>query len=53
MWTICQNNTLSDPFTEEQFAARMIKFVIARGLNLNESSHGLLGMYLFLFSQLM
>ena len=45
MWAICQNNTLTDPFTEEQFAARMIKFVIARGLNLNESCHGLLGRY--------
>jgi len=53
MWTICQNNTLSDPFTEEQFAARMIKFVIACGLILNESSHGFLGIYSFLYTQLM
>ena len=43
MWAICQTNTLTDPFTEEEFQADMIKFVIARGLNLNESSHGLLG----------
>ena len=43
MWTICQNNTLTDPFTYVPFRAQMIKFVIARGINLNESSHGLLG----------
>ncbi len=44
MWAICQTNTIEDPFTEgETFQADMIKFVITRGLSLNESSHGLLG----------
>ena len=44
MWTICQNNVLSDPFEPSRtFSARMIKFVIARGLNINESAHGIIG----------
>ena len=47
MWTICQNNTIIDPFTYVPFRAQMIKFVIARGINLNESSHGLIGRWSF------
>ena len=44
MWTICQNNVLNDPFEPDRtFSARMIKFVIARGININESAHGIIG----------
>ena len=44
MWTICQNNVLTDPFDMSRtFQARMIKFVIARGLNLGATSHGIIG----------
>ncbi len=41
---ICQKNlTVLDPFTEAPFKADMLKFVITRGINLNENSHGLVG----------
>jgi hypothetical protein len=44
MNVICQRNlTLIDPFTYEKSKADMIKYVITRGINLNENSHGLLG----------
>ena len=38
-----QNGTLWDPDTGLEYMAPMIRFVIRRGLNLNESSHGILG----------
>ena len=48
MWVICQNRTFWSSQTgsngqEITFNAEMIKFVIARGLNLQETSHGILG----------
>ena len=43
MWVICQNGTLENPDTSEYFTVEMIRFVIARGFNLNEKSHGILG----------
>ena len=43
MWVICQNSTLEHPETWEHFAVEMIRFMIARGFNLNERSHGILG----------
>ena len=49
MWVFCLNNTFWSTFrvnsdgTELLFQADMIRFVIARGLNLQERSHGLLG----------
>ena len=43
MWVVCQNNTLTDPVTGNSIATPMIKFVVARGLNLNPESHGLIG----------
>ena len=46
MWIFCLNGTLEDPVTWEMFDVSMIRFVIARGFNLAESSHGLLGMFL-------
>ena len=48
MWVICQSRTfwssqVGSDGREITFNADMIKFVIARGLNLQETSHGLLG----------
>ena len=48
MWIFCLNGTLEDPVTWEMFDVSMIRFVIARGFNLAESSHGLIGMFLIL-----
>lgn len=46
MWTICQRNTLMDPFDmTKSYQVDMIKFVIARGSNLGASSHGIIGRY--------
>ena len=50
MWVVCQNNILSDPFTGDDIQAEMIKFVVARGLNLSPQSHGLIGKSQFHFS---
>ena len=45
MWAYCQNGTFQSYYngTETRFNAEMIKFVISRGLNLQETSHGLMG----------
>ena len=48
MWIMCQLRTfwssqLGPDGREIKFDAEMIRFVIARGLNLQETSHGLLG----------
>ena len=48
MWVMCQSRTfwssqVDSDGREITFIADMIKFVIARGLNLQETSHGLLG----------
>ena len=44
MWTICQRNTLTDPFDMMRtYTVDMIKFVIARGTNLGAASHGIIG----------
>ena len=42
MWVFCQNGTFSYNDTST-FQAPMIRFVIARGFNLQERSHGILG----------
>lgn len=53
MNVICQRNfSFVDPFTEERSKVDMIKFVITRGINLNENSHGLLGMKIVIVAQL-
>ena len=48
MWVVCQNNTLRGYDIDDNMVtvtAMMIKFVIARGYNLQERSHGLIGMH--------
>ena len=41
MWVFCQNGTFENG--NATFEASMIRYVIARGLNLAETSHGILG----------
>ena len=43
MWVFCTNGITEDPFTWENFPFRMIRFVVTRGLNLDEESHGIIG----------
>lgn len=46
MWVICENGSLQSYNPESDgmvFQARMIKFVVARGFNLQETSHGIIG----------
>ena len=44
MWVICQSQSLYDPLSGSLMGpVDMIKFEVTRGLNLKETSHGLLG----------
>ena len=43
MWAFCRDGRTEDPVTWEYFDFRFIRFVVTRGLNLNEESHGLMG----------
>ena len=43
MWVMCRNGSVEDPVTWEYFNINFIRFVVMRGLNLNERSHGLIG----------
>lgn len=46
MWIICQDSMLQthDDTSDEIFQTTMIKFVVARGFNLQPKSHGILGL---------
>lgn len=49
MWVVCQNGTLTeynDQDEEISLSAAMMRFVIARGFNLQESSHGIIGEFI-------
>lgn len=43
MWVFCASGMVEDPVTWEYFSAKFIRFVVMRGLNLNDYSHGLIG----------
>ena len=44
MWVTCHNQSFHNPFTNSKTKSiAVIKFEVTRGLNLSESSHGLLG----------
>lgn len=44
LWIVCESHHVKHPITETDFGrVDMLKFVVARGLNLKEYSHGLLG----------
>ena len=44
MWVFCRSGQVEDPVTLVDFDIRFIRFVVMRGLNLNERSHGLIGL---------
>ena len=43
MWVFCTSGRTEDPYTWEYFSFDFIRFVVVRGLNLAEESHGLIG----------
>ena len=43
MWVFCMTGITEDPVTWVDFPFRMIRFVVTRGLNLDEESHGIIG----------
>ena len=43
MWVFCRSGQVEDPVTWDYFDVSFIRFVVMRGLNLNEQSHGLIG----------
>ena len=43
MWVFCTCGGTEDPVTWEYFSFKFIRFVVMRGLNLAEQSHGLIG----------
>ena len=43
MWVMCKSTRVEDPVTWEYFNVGFIRFVVMRGLNLNEHSHGIMG----------
>ena len=43
MWVFCSRGQVEDPVTWEYYNVSFIRFVVMRGLNLNELSHGLIG----------
>ncbi|XP_064388219.1 uncharacterized protein LOC135336386 [Halichondria panicea] len=45
MWVFCQNSTLMAYDADDNPVTVMMKFVIARGFNLQERSHGLIGQF--------
>ena len=49
MWVMCKNGSVEDPVTWNYFNINFIRFVVMRGLNLNERSHGLIGNYFVFF----
>ncbi len=53
MWVFCTTGSLADPASDDVFSQDMIKFVISRGLNLNERSHGLLGKKMLCYTNML
>jgi hypothetical protein len=43
MWMLCERGPLPNPMTGNDVQMDLIKFVLARGVNLNPTSHGVLG----------
>ena len=43
MWVFCREGQVEDPVTWVYYDITFIRFVVMRGLNLNEQSHGLIG----------
>lgn len=52
MWVLCENGSLRSHDSDGTvFEARMVKFVVARGFNLQETSHGIVGTSLYLWGE--
>ena len=43
MWVFCRKGQVEDPVTWVYYNVSFIRFVVMRGLNLDESSHGIIG----------
>ena len=43
MWMLCERGPLPNPMSGNDVQMDLIKFVLARGVNLNPTSHGVLG----------
>ena len=43
MWVFCTSGSTADPKTNIYYNFNFLQFVVRRGLNLNERSHGLIG----------
>ena len=43
MWVFCRSGKVRDPVTSEYYNTNFIRYVVMRGFNLNEKSHGLIG----------
>ena len=43
MWVFCDRGQVEDPVTWVYYDVSFIRFVVMRGLNLNEVSYGLIG----------
>ena len=43
MWVFCRDGRVEDPVTWVYFDVSFIRYVVMRGLNLNEQSHGIIG----------
>ena len=43
MWVFCRDGQVENPVTWEYFDVSFIRYVVMRGLNLNEQSHGIIG----------
>jgi collagen type VI alpha len=45
MWVFCKTGRTEDPVTWEYFSFNFLRFMVMRGLNLDERSHGLIGQF--------
>ena len=44
MWVFCMTGQVPDPVGNASYSVDFIRFIVMRGLNLDEESHGLIGM---------
>ena len=47
MWVFCLTGKTKDPVTQEFYNFNFVRFVVRRGLNLAEESHGLIGIIIY------
>ena len=49
MWVFCKSGQIQDPTTLAYYPINFIRYVVMRGVSLNEKSHGLIGNYCILY----